>query len=137
MCTALSFNQFFGRNLDYEFSYGEQVAITPRNYDFHFRHLDKHESHYAIVGMAHVFEEYPLYYDAMNEKGLGMAGLNFVGNAKFYEVKKKRTMWLPLNLFLGSYRNVQVSKRQESYQKIQMFVRHHLMNNFQQLNYTI
>ena len=48
MCTALSFNQFFGRNLDYEFSYGEQVAVTPRNYDFHFRHLDKHESHYAI-----------------------------------------------------------------------------------------
>lgn len=38
--------------------------------------------------MAHVFEEYPLYYDAMNEKGLGMAGLNFVGNAKFYEVKE-------------------------------------------------
>ena len=25
--------------------------------------------------------EYPLYYDAVNEKGLGMAGLNFVGNA--------------------------------------------------------
>lgn len=52
MCTALSFNQFFGRNLDYEFSYGEQVAVTPRNYDFHFRHLDKHESHYALIGMA-------------------------------------------------------------------------------------
>nr|WP_288577608.1 linear amide C-N hydrolase [uncultured Holdemanella sp.] len=107
MCTALSFNQFFGRNLDYEFSYGEQVAVTPRNYDFHFRHLDKHESHYAIVGMAHVFEEYPLYYDAMNEKGLGMQS--------FMKSKKKRTMLLPLNLFLGSYRNVQVSKRQESY----------------------
>lgn len=90
MCTALSFNQFFGRNLDYEFSYGEQVAVTPRNYDFHFRHLDKHESHYALIGMAHVFEEYPLYYDAMNEKGLGMAGLNFVGNAKFYEVQEDK-----------------------------------------------
>ena len=88
MCTALSFNQFFGSNLDYEFSYGERVAVTPRNYDFHFRHLDKHESHYALIGMAHVFEEYPLYYDAMNEKGLGMAGLNFVGNAKFYEAKE-------------------------------------------------
>ena len=51
MCTALSFNQFFGRNLDYEFSYGEQVAVTPRNYDFHFRHLEQHESHYALIGM--------------------------------------------------------------------------------------
>ena len=46
MCTALSFNQFFGRNLDYEFSYGEQVAVAPRNYDFHFRHLEQHESHW-------------------------------------------------------------------------------------------
>lgn len=26
---------------------------------------------------------YPLYYDAVNEKGLGMAGLNFVGNAAY------------------------------------------------------
>lgn len=38
--------------------------------------------HYAILGMAHVAEGYPLYYDAINEKGLGMAGLNFVGNAR-------------------------------------------------------
>lgn len=34
-----------------------------------------------IIGMAHVAENYPLYYDAVNEAGLGMAGLNFVGNA--------------------------------------------------------
>ena len=35
--------------------------------------------------MAHVADNYPLYYDAMNEKGLGMAGLNFVGNAAYAE----------------------------------------------------
>ena len=29
--------------------------------------------------------DYPLYYDAVNEKGLGMAGLNFVGNAVYQE----------------------------------------------------
>ena len=40
------------------------------------------DSHYAIIGMAHVAGDYPLYYDAINEKGLGMAGLNFVGNAE-------------------------------------------------------
>ena len=28
-----------------------------------------------------LLDDYPLYYDAVNEKGLGMAGLNFVGNA--------------------------------------------------------
>lgn len=35
--------------------------------------------------MAHVTEDYPLYHDAVNEKGLGMAGLNFVGNADYKE----------------------------------------------------
>ena len=30
-----------------------------------------------------LLRDYPLYYDAVNETGLGMAGLNFVGNA-FY-----------------------------------------------------
>ena len=35
--------------------------------------------------MAHVAGDYPLYYDAVNEKGLGMAGLNFVGNAVYAE----------------------------------------------------
>ena len=84
MCTAACFKAidcYFGRNLDYEFSYGEQIVITPRNYEYHFRHVKKPESQYALIGMAHVSENYPLYYDAMNEKGLGMAGLNFVGNA--------------------------------------------------------
>ena len=36
-----------------------------------------------MIGMACVMENYPLYYDAVNEKGLGIAGLNFVGNASY------------------------------------------------------
>lgn len=89
MCTAASFknkNTYFGRTLDYEFSYGEKVTITPRNYPFEFRHLGLNNNHYAIIGMAHIHNDYPMYYDAMNEYGLGMAGLNFVGNAKYNEV---------------------------------------------------
>ncbi len=38
-----------------------------------------------MIGMAHVAEDCPLYYDAVNEKGLGMAGLNFVDNAVYRE----------------------------------------------------
>ena len=57
--------------------------MTPHNYEFDFRHAGKLEKHYAIIGMAHVAENYPLYYDAVNEAGLGMAGLNFVGNAYY------------------------------------------------------
>ena len=86
MCTAVTYKTkdfYFGRTLDYEFSYREEVTVTPRNYPFCFRNLDALESHYAIIGMAFVVEDYPLYYDAVNEKGLGMAGLNFVGNACF------------------------------------------------------
>ena len=88
MCTAATYKTkdfYFGRTLDYEFSYGDQITVTPRNYPFHFRHVEGQKNHYAIIGMAHVAEDYPLYYDAINEKGVGMAGLNFVGNA-FYAV---------------------------------------------------
>ena len=83
MCTAATYqtkNFYMGRTLDYEFSYGDEVTITPRNYPFHFRHAGTLSSHYAMIGMAHVAPDngvdYPLYYDACNEKGVCMAGLN-------------------------------------------------------------
>ncbi|MGN1089628.1 MAG: choloylglycine hydrolase [Huintestinicola sp.] len=86
MCTAATYKTkdfYFGRTLDYEFSYGDEIAVTPRNYPFDFRFAGRSEKHFAIIGMAHIENEYPLYYDAINEKGLCIAGLNFVGNA-FY-----------------------------------------------------
>ncbi|RKI40596.1 linear amide C-N hydrolase [bacterium D16-51] len=86
MCTAATYltrDFYFGRTLDYEFSYGEEVVIVPRNFILHFREMDKIEKHYAMVGMAHMEEKTPLFYEAVNEKGLGMAGLNFVGNAAY------------------------------------------------------
>lgn len=46
-----------------------------------------------MIGMAHVADGYPLYYDAVNEKGVGMAGLNFVGNAVYQKVEEGREMW--------------------------------------------
>lgn len=87
MCTAATYvtkDFYFGRTLDYDFSYGDEVVVTPRNYPFHFREMGNICSHYAMIGMAHVEEDYPLYHDGVNEKGLGMAGLNFVGNACFH-----------------------------------------------------
>ena len=86
MCTAATYKTkdfYFGRTLDYEFSYGDEVTITPRNYPFHFIEQGDIDSHYALIGMAYVTENYPLNYEAINEKGLGMAGLNFVGNAVY------------------------------------------------------
>ena len=86
MCTAatyLSGDFYMGRTLDYERGYGEEVVVTPRAYPFEFRHEGLCAQHYAIIGTACVADGYPLYYDAVNEKGLGMAGLNFVGNAAY------------------------------------------------------
>lgn len=88
MCTAATYKTkdfYFGRTLDYEFSYGEEVTITPRNYPFYFKKMGPISNHYAMIGMAHIVDNYPLYYDAANEKGLAIAGLNFVGNADYKE----------------------------------------------------
>lgn len=93
MCTAATYHtndHYFGRTLDYEVSYGEEVVITPRNYPFQFRHMGSLPQHYAIIGMATVAGDYPLYYDATNEKGLSMAGLNFPGNADYKPLAEQR-----------------------------------------------
>lgn len=88
MCTAVTYQTqdfYFGRNLDYEFSYGESVTVTPRHFPFSFINGKKTENHAALIGMAHVLNDYPLYYDAVNEHGLCMAGLNFPENAHYPE----------------------------------------------------
>ena len=83
MCTAAAYHtkdHYFGRNLDLEYSYRESVTVTPRNFPLPFRCGKTLETHQAIIGMAFVVGGYPLYYDAANEKGLAMAGLNFPDN---------------------------------------------------------
>lgn len=84
MCTSMALNTkdfYFGRNLDLEYSFGERVVITPRNFPLTFRRCPEMTTHYAMIGVATVQAGYPLYAEAVNEKGLGMAGLNFPGNA--------------------------------------------------------
>ena len=89
MCTAATYKTkdfYFGRTLDYEFSYGEEITITPRNYKFNLKNMGIMETHYAMIGMAHIAENYPLYYDAINENAVVLSGLNFVCNADYKEV---------------------------------------------------
>ena len=86
MCTAATYKTkdfYFGRTLDYEFSYGDEVVVMPRNYPLRFRSAAASGTQYAMIGMAYVAGNDPLFYDGINEKGLGMAGLNFVGNAHY------------------------------------------------------
>lgn len=88
MCTSLAMHGehfWFGRNMDIEDSFGERVVITPRCYPFVFRCGEISEDHYAMIGMAAVADGYPLYAEAVNEKGLGIVGLHFPGNAVYRE----------------------------------------------------
>ena len=86
MCTAVCYRSnasYFGRNMDLDRGYGENVVITPRNYEINMRFEKPIKSHYAMIGMATVVDNFPLYYEATNEMGLSMAGLNFPQNAVY------------------------------------------------------
>ncbi|MBD5132581.1 MAG: choloylglycine hydrolase family protein [Clostridiales bacterium] len=88
MCTAakyISGDFYFGRTLDNDCGYGEEVVITPRRRRLDFTTGETLSAHYAFLGIATVADNFPLYYDAFNEKGLAIAGLNFVGNAVYHE----------------------------------------------------
>ncbi|MBR3867618.1 MAG: linear amide C-N hydrolase, partial [Butyricicoccus sp.] len=112
MCTALIFSgsrPFFGRNLDLEYSYEETVTITPRNFPLHFRRTKPLLHHYALLGIAYVQENYPLYYDAANEKGLAIAGLRFPASTVYQEPRSDRISIAPFELIpwlLGQCANV-------------------------------
>lgn len=91
MCTGVRFsddkgNMYFGRNLDWTEGYGQKVVITPRDYTYQSAFLGEQKpNHGAIIGMAIVVENTPLYFDCANEAGLAIAGLNFPGYAQYEE----------------------------------------------------
>ncbi len=116
MCTAISFTasgHFFGRNLDLDRGYGEKVVIVPRNFKLKMRCGEKLQKHYAIIGMAAVLDGYPLYFDAANEKGLCMAGLNFPNNAVYHPENKEKINITPFEFIpyvLGRCKNIDETK---------------------------
>lgn len=112
MCTAISFktkDHYFGRTLDLDYHYNESVVITPRNYPFTFRNSKELENHLAIIGIATVIDDYPFYYEATNEKGLSIAGLNFPHNAHYFLVSDNKENFAPFELIpwmLGQFTSV-------------------------------
>ncbi len=101
MCTAICYRSnasYFGRNLDLYRGYGERVVIAPRNYEIKMRCEKPIQLHYAMIGMATVVDDFPLYYEATNEKGLSMAGLNFPENAVYYCFAEEKDNVAPFEL---------------------------------------
>ena len=113
MCTCINYKNndfYFGRNLDLEYSFDEQVVITPRNYLFTMKAEKSFKTKYAIIGMATVINDYPLYAEACNEQGLCIAGLYFPNNARYNKVKKGKNNITPFELIpwiLGNYTSVE------------------------------
>ncbi len=117
MCTAISYkslSHYFGRTLDLDHAYVEEVTVAPRLLQFPLRNGTVLSQHYAIIGMATVVCGYPLYYDGMNEFGLAMAGLNFPGNAVYQKPVKDRINITPFELIpwiLGQCKTVEDARR--------------------------
>ena len=102
MCTCIMVknkNTYFGRNMDLHYSFDERVIIVPRNFKLSFKLLDCITNHYAIIGIGTVVDNYPLFAEASNEKGLSIAALNFMGNAFYYQINNKKINLAPYELF--------------------------------------
>lgn len=130
MCTAIAYTArdfYFGRTLDYQIGFQEEVLFTPRNAPFQFQTLGNMPSHYAMIGMGVAAKspasgkDFPLYFEAVNERGLGLAGLNFVGNAHYQSCAPGWDNLAPYELIpwiLGQCATVQEAKSR--LQKVRM-----------------
>lgn len=120
MCTAITYktsNFYFGRTLDYDIHFGQQAVITPIGFQFNRRSGDPFKTDMSILGVARIENEYPLYFDAINESGLSMAALNFVGNAKYNDISKNKcnlTQFEFIPWILGRCKNIDDAKQQLS-----------------------
>ncbi len=101
MCTAITLTAgdfYFGRNLDLDVSYGERVCVMPRNFPLKFRKMGAMPYHYAIMGMVTVVGNDALFYDAVNEHGLCIAGLNFPENAHYFPIDEGKDNVAPFEM---------------------------------------
>ena len=118
MCTAITYKTndfYFGRNLDLERSYNERVVVTPRNFELKMRCVEPLKTHYALIGMATIVDDFPLYFEATNEKGLSMAGLNFPDNADykpFSDTLKNITPFEFIPYILGKCKNIEEASKE-------------------------
>lgn len=116
MCTCINLKTrdcYFGRNLDLESRFGERVVITPRNYEFKLKRGETFKTKYAMIGMATVVENYPLYAEASNERGLSMAGLYFPDYAYYKDEEEGKIDITPFELIpwaLGNFETIEKLK---------------------------
>ncbi len=113
MCTAIRIKHLFGRNLDLDYDFKQNIIFIGSHYDFHFTKLGSNNNHYKILGMGIVIDNYPLFSDAFNECGLAGAGLNFPNNAFFFKGDNNKNNISPYELIpfvLSNFKNIKEVK---------------------------
>ncbi|MDU7241671.1 choloylglycine hydrolase [Clostridium sp.] len=131
MCTALTLQtkegyHLFGRNMDIEVSFNQSVALVPRNFTYKNRATNEMENtKYAMIGMGTIIDEHPCYAEAMNEKGLACAGLNFPGYSYWEEdVVEGKINIAPYDLILWALGNFEcINDLREDLEKINLVAR--------------
>ncbi len=120
MCTSVLFrngnHSFFGRNLDLQYQLANDVTVCPRNYVLPYHHLPDMPHHPAIVGMAITGYGYPLFFEGINEYGVGVASLNFPGYGQYakqpVEGKTNVTSFELIPYLLSTCRSLEDAKRE-------------------------
>ena len=85
MCTAIGWQGrhfMFGRNLDLEYGFHERVTQVARGRLLRFAAMPPARTAYAMLGMAAEEDGFPLFAEAVNERGLCAAGLYFPHSAR-------------------------------------------------------
>ena len=85
MCTAIGWQGrhfMFGRNLDLEYGFHERVTQVARGSLLRFAVMPPVRTAYAMLGMAAEDGGFPLFAEAVNERGLCAAGLYFPHSAR-------------------------------------------------------
>lgn len=85
MCTAIGWQGkhfMFGRNLDLEYGFRERVTQVARGSLLRFAAMPPARTAYAMLGMAAEDGGFPLFAEAVNERGLCAAGLYFPHSAR-------------------------------------------------------
>lgn len=101
MCTCIFLKDevsLFGRNMDIHYSFNEKVIYIKKGYKIELKTNNLLILKYNILGIGTLIEEYPFYADAMNEKGLAIAGLNFTGNAYYFHLMDSKINITPYEL---------------------------------------
>lgn len=112
MCTCIYLkreNNYFGRNMDIHYSFNEQIINVKKGKEFVLKKSKRLKIKYSLLGIGTIINNYPLFSDVMNEKGLAIAGLNFLNNAYYFEYNKDKINITPYELplfLLGSCSNI-------------------------------